>query len=253
MLKTALATFLCFTIVQTATAQFDPPGTGGAAELDLALRQLGHVTRVLVIGAHPDDEDTEMLAYVARGLGGQAAYLALNRGEGGQNLIGAELGPGLGVLRSEELLAARRLDGSRQYFTRAYDFGYSKSVEETFRFWPRDSVLKDVVRIVRRFRPQIVVTIFVGNPREGHGQHRAAGLLALDAFRVSGDPDVFPELHSEEGLAPFAPLKLFRSARFTRDESTLILESGRLDPISGRSIHQIAMASHRFRDRAPSR
>ena len=155
---------------------------------------LGHYRRVLMIGAHPDDEDTELLTVLVRGMGAEAAYLSLNRGEGGQNLIGPELGEALGLIRTEELLAARRLDGARQYFTRAYDFGYSKTLDETWEQWPRDTILKDVVRIVRRFRPQIIVSIFSGSPRDGHGQHQAAGWVAREAFAAAGDSTRFPEL-----------------------------------------------------------
>jgi LmbE family N-acetylglucosaminyl deacetylase len=122
-------------------AQLEPPSTGGVVALDQELRMLGHYRRVLVIGAHPDDEDTELLTVLVRGMGAEAAYLSLNRGEGGQNLIGPELGDALGLLRTEELLAARRLDGARQYFTRAYDFGYSKTLDETWAEWPRDTIL----------------------------------------------------------------------------------------------------------------
>ena len=161
---------------------------------------LGHYQRVLVIGAHPDDEDTELLTVLVRGMGAEAAYLSLNRGEGGQNLIGPELGEALGLIRTEELLAARRLDGAHQYFTRAYDFGYSKTLDETWAQWPRDTILKDVVRIVRRFRPQVLVSIFRGNPRDGHGQHQAAGWVTREAFEVAGDSTRFPELLREEGL-----------------------------------------------------
>ena len=153
-------------------AQLEPPGTGGVVALDHELRMLGHYRRVLMIGAHPDDEDTELLTVLVRGMGAEAAYLSLNRGEGGQNLIGPELGEALGLIRTEELLAARRLDGARQFFTRAYDFGYSKTLDETWEQWPRDTILKDVVRIVRRFRPQIIVSIFSGLPRDGHGDRR---------------------------------------------------------------------------------
>src|ERR671921_1231873 len=183
-----------------------------------------------MIGAHPDDEDTELLTVLVRGMGTEAAYLSLNRGEGGQNLIGSELGEALGLLRTEELLAARRLDGARQYFTRAYDFGYSKSLAETWQHWPRDTVLKDVVRIVRRFRPQIVVSVFSGTPRDGHGQHQAAGWAAREAFRAAGDSTRFPELRSQEGLAPWTPLKLYRSTRFDSAATTLTLAGGVLDP-----------------------
>jgi LmbE family N-acetylglucosaminyl deacetylase len=212
---------------------------------------LGHYKRVLMIGAHPDDEDTELLTVLVRGMGAEAGYLSLNRGEGGQNLIGSELGEALGLLRTEELLAARRLDGARQYFTRAYDFGYSKSLEETWQHWPRDTILKDVVRIVRRFRPQVIVSIFSGTPRDGHGQHQAAGWSAQEAFRAAADSTQFRELFSEEGLLPWTPLKLYRSTRFDTMATTLTLNGGVLDPAVGKSFHQIAMAGrslHRSQD-----
>ncbi len=232
-------------------AQLEPPSTGGIVALDHELRMLGHVKRVLMIGAHPDDEDTELLTVLARGMGAEAAYLSLNRGEGGQNLIGSELGEALGLLRTEELLAARRLDGARQYFTRAYDFGYSKTLAETWRHWPRDTILKDVVRVVRRFRPQVIVSVFSGTPKDGHGQHQAAGWAAREAFGAAGDSTRFPELAREEGLAPWAPGKLYRSTRFDTAATTLALEGGELDRVAGRSYHQIAMAGrslHRSQD-----
>ncbi len=215
-----------------------------------AVRGLGGVKRVLIIGAHPDDEDTALLTWLVRGQGADAAYLALNRGEGGQNLIGPELGVGLGLLRTGELLAARELDGARQYFTRAYDFGYSKTAEETFRFWPRDSLLADVVAVVRQFRPQVIVSIFSGTPRDGHGHHQAAGALAREAFSAAGDTRRFPE-QLAQGMRAWTPLKLYRSTRFDRDASTIEIETGALDPVYGRSYHQIAMASrsrHRSQD-----
>jgi len=222
----------------TGVGQLAPPGTGGVVPLVDGLRALGAVKRVLMIGAHPDDEDTELLAFLSRGLGVQTAYLSLSRGEGGQNLIGPELGPELGVIRTEELLAARRLDGARQYFTRAYDFGFSKTAAETFRFWPRDSLLKDIVDVIRRFRPQVIVSIFSGTPRDGHGQHQVAGLLAREAFELLKD-------------SSWGPVKLYRSARFDTTASTLTLQGGRLDPVTGRSYRQLAMAGrsrHRSQD-----
>jgi LmbE family N-acetylglucosaminyl deacetylase len=232
-------------------AQLGPPTTGGAVALDQALRFLGQYKRVLVIGAHPDDEDTELLTILTRGEGAEAAYLSLNRGEGGQNLVGSELGVALGMLRTEELLAARRLDGAGQYFTRAYDFGFSRNLDDTWAHWPRDTILKDVVRIVRRFRPQIIVSIFSGTPRDGHGQHQAAGWAAAEAFRLAGDSQVFPELQTSEGLAPWVPLKLYRSARFDTAATTLTLDGARIDTAAGKTYHQIAMASrslHRSQD-----
>ncbi len=214
------------------------------------LRGLGRVKRVLIIGAHPDDEDTSLLTVLERGMGAEAAYLSLNRGEGGQNLIGPELGVGLGLIRSEELLSARRLDGAEQYFSRAYDFGYSKSADESFSFWPRDSLLADVVLVIRRFRPQVVVSIFSGTPRDGHGQHQVAGILAREAYSAAGDPKRFPE-QLAAGLQPWTPLKLYRSTRFDREATSLQVATGSLDPLYGRSYHQIAMAGrsqHRSQD-----
>lgn len=229
----------------------EPPTTGGLSVLQQELRMLGHHKRVLMIGAHPDDEDTEFLVLLTRREGAEAAYLSLTRGEGGQNLIGTELGEALGILRTEELLAARRIDGAQQFFTRAYDFGFSKTLDDTWAHWPSDSVLKDVVRIVRRFRPEIIVSIFSGSPRDGHGQHQASGWAASEAFRVAGDPARFPELAREEGLQPWSPSKLYRSARFDPDGATLTVDGGEIEKLSGKTYHQLAMAArslHRSQD-----
>jgi LmbE family N-acetylglucosaminyl deacetylase len=242
---------LLLTLSSGATAQLRAPGSGGVVALEEALRPLGVYQRLLIIGAHPDDEDTELLTLAVRKLGAEAAYLSLNRGEGGQNLIGPELGEALGLIRTEELLAARGIDGARQYFTRAYDFGYSKTLEDTWLHWPRDTILKDVVRTVRRFQPQVIVSVFSGTPNDGHGQHQAAGWAAHEAFRVAGDSTVFPELLAEEGLTPWTPVKLYRGARFNRAAATLHISSGDLDPVIGQSYHQIAMRSrsqHRSQD-----
>ncbi len=229
-----------------------PPTAGGREALDRALARLGTHRRLLVVGAHPDDEDTEILAYVARGLGGVAAYLSLTRGEGGQNLVGPDLGVGLGLVRSQELAAARRLDGARQYFTRAYDFGYTRSLDETFRKWPKDLLFEDSVRVVRRFRPQVVVSIFNGTARDGHGQHQAAGVTAREAYRLAGDPAAFPTL-TAEGLTPWTPGTLLQETGYWDDKeaTTVVLQTGRVEPLSGRSVYQIAMASrslHRSQD-----
>jgi LmbE family N-acetylglucosaminyl deacetylase len=248
LLVASLAVLLMLPASAAGQGAVDPQhGIVGVAR---ALRGLGSVKRVLVIGAHPDDEDTALLTWLVRGLGAEAAYLTLNRGEGGQNLIGPELGVGLGLVRTGELVAARGLDGADQFFTRAYDFGFSKSAEETFTFWPRDSLLADVVAVVRQFRPQIIVSIFSGTSRDGHGQHQVAGMLAREAYEVAGDPERFPG-QLAEGLRAWTPLKLYRSARFDRAAATLELETGTLDPLYGRSYHQIAMASrsrHRSQD-----
>ena len=224
--------------VGPVAGQYAPPGTGGVAALAAALKQLGAAKRVLMIGAHPDDEYSDLVALFARGMGAQVAYLSLTRGEGGQNLIGAELGPELGIIRSEELLAARRIDGARQFFARAYDFGYSKTIDEALRFWPRDSLLRDVLDVVRRFRPQIIVSVFSGTPADGHGQHQVAGVLARQAFETLRD-------------SSWGPVKLYRSLYFDTAAATLRLDAGVLDPVDGRSYHQIAMAGrsqHRSQD-----
>jgi LmbE family N-acetylglucosaminyl deacetylase len=232
-------------------AQVAPPATGGAAALARQLAALGMNKRVLVVGAHPDDEDNSLLAVLSLGEGAEAAYLSLTRGEGGQNLVGPELGEELGILRTGELLAARRTDGARQFFTRAYDYGYSKRLDEALEQWPRDSLLKDVVRIIRRFRPQVVVSIFAGTARDGHGQHQAAGWVAHEGFAAAGDPSRYPELAAEEGLAAWTPARLYVSTRFDSTATTDVLEAGVLDPVEGQSYHQIAMRSrslHRSQD-----
>jgi LmbE family N-acetylglucosaminyl deacetylase len=246
------AAWLVLAPLAGAHAQATGAGTGGTVALRQAERMVGHTKRVMMIAAHPDDEDTELLTVLVRGQGAEAAYLSLSRGEGGQNLIGDELGEDLGLLRTEELLAARRLDGARQYFTRAFDFGFSKTFEEAARFWPPDSLLKDAVRVVRRFRPQILITIFSGTPRDGHGQHQAAGWAAREVFKAAGDATRFPELEREEGLAPWAPLKLYQSVRFdTTGGVSTLLEGGILDPNIGQSYRQVAMRGrslHRSQD-----
>jgi LmbE family N-acetylglucosaminyl deacetylase len=233
-----LGLLLSFGAAGASQGQLSPSGTGGVAALASTLRQLGGNKRVLMIGAHPDDEDTQLLVLLSRGMGAQAAYLSLTRGEGGQNLIGPELGPELGIIRTEELLAARELDGARQFFTRAYDFGFSKSVEETFRFWPRDSILKDVVAVIRRFRPQIIIAVFSGTPADGHGHHQVSAILARQAFDLLRD-------------SAGGPQKFYRSTRGDPTATTLTLPVGTLDPILGQSYFQIAMASrsrHRSQD-----
>jgi len=229
-----------------------PATTGGLATVDRALAKLSTHKRLLVIGAHPDDEDTSLLTLVARGEGGEAAYLSLSRGEGGQNLIGPELGVGLGLIRTRELLAAREIDGGRQYFTRAFDFGFTRSLDETLRLWPKDAIVEDAVRVVRRFKPQVVVSVFPGTAQAGHGQHQEAGVVAPEAYRLAGDPAAFPELlAAREGLVPWKPLALYRAAWFDRKAATMDLPLGGIDPLSGKSTYQLAMASrsmHRSQD-----
>jgi LmbE family N-acetylglucosaminyl deacetylase len=197
----------------------------GASALGVALRRLGTTKRVLMVAAHPDDENTALIAELALGAGADVAYLSLTRGEGGQNLIGPELQEGLGLIRTEELLAARRLDGARQFFTRAYDYGYSKSAEEAFAQWPSDSLLADVVTVVRRYRPDVIVSVFSGTPADGHGQHQAAGILARQAFTAAGDPTRFPA-QMRNGLSAHAPAYLFQALYRPPDEPPLVVPTG---------------------------
>ncbi len=165
----------------------------GAAELHQRLDRLATTGSVMMIGAHPDDENTALLAYFARGRHMRTAYLSLTRGEGGQNLIGPEQGDALGIIRTQELLAARKIDGAEQFFTRAIDFGFSKTAEETFKKWPRDKVLGDIVWDIRRFRPDVIILRFSGTPRDGHGQHQVSAILGREAFSAAADPAKYPE------------------------------------------------------------
>lgn len=213
----------------------------GAAALANAVALLRpDAPRVLYIAAHPDDEDVRLITWLSRSGRAEVAYLSLTRGDGGQNLIGNELGEALGVLRTQELLAARRIDGARQYFTRAYDFGYSKSADETYTHWPRDSLLNDVIRVVRSFRPHVIVATFSGTPRDAHGQHQVSGQLARDAYDLAGDVGRFPV--AEYG-APWTPVKLYRNAGFYPDGPHVTMNVGEYDPLSGMSYDQVASQS----------
>jgi LmbE family N-acetylglucosaminyl deacetylase len=201
---------------------------------------LGVNTRVLMIGAHPDDEDTYLITWLSRGRYVKTAYLSLTRGDGGQNLIGNELGEALGVIRTEELLAARRIDGADQYFTRAFDFGFSRDTVDTYNHWPRDSILGDVVRVVRAFRPHVIVAVFSGTPRDGHGHHQVSGLLAREAYEVSGDTVRFPV--AAYG-APWTTSKFYRAARGNAQAGTLGVDVGEYSPLNGQSYAEIAAHS----------
>ena len=250
LLAVIAAAPLVATAANVLPSVYEPAGTGGYPALDRALAKLETHRRLLVVGAHPDDEDTSALALVSRELGGEAAYLSLSRGEGGQNLIGPDLGEALGVLRTQELLAARGVDGARQYFTRAFDFGYTRSLPETFGQWPEEVLLADAVRIVRRFKPQVILSVFGNDGTGGHGQHQAAGHTAFLAFARSAEP--VPALdQSGEMAAPWKAQALFRAAWFAPESATVSRPLGAIDPWSGMSTVQLAMKSrgqHRSQD-----
>ena len=160
-----------------------------ASEIQLGLKKLNSLGSVLYLAAHPDDENTNMIAYMANEALLNTAYLSITRGDGGQNLIGPEIREMLGVIRTQELLQARRLDGGQQFFTRAVDFGYSKNPEETLQIWDKEKVLADVVWVIRQFRPDVIITRFPTDGRGRHGHHTASAILAEEAFDAAADPN----------------------------------------------------------------
>jgi LmbE family N-acetylglucosaminyl deacetylase len=224
------------------------PQETGAAGLRLLLRKLQTTGRLMQVDAHPDDEDGGMLTLEARGKGVSTLLLTLNRGEGGQNKLGSNLFDALGVLRTLEVLAADRYYGVEQRFSRVADFGYSKTAEETFQKWQgHDIALADIVRVVRTFRPDVLVARFSGTDRDGHGHHQVSSILTQEAFRAAADPKRFPE-QIAEGLQPWQPKKLyignvcgFGSATCDAANYTVRLNTGAVDPVLGQSYVQFAL------------
>ncbi len=185
------------------------PQDQGMAGLRLELLRLGTTARLMQVVAHPDDEDGGMLTLESRGRGASTLLMTLNRGEGGQNKIGSNLSDVLGVLRAEELLASDQYYGVQERFSRVADFGFSKSADETFAKWGgHDTALADMVRVIRTFRPDVLVPRFSGTERDGHGHHQASSILAREAFRAAADPKRFPE-QIAEGLKPWQAKKLY--------------------------------------------
>ncbi|MCB0475150.1 MAG: PIG-L family deacetylase, partial [Flavobacteriaceae bacterium] len=182
------------------------PNKLNSAQIYKAIEKLNFFGTVLYLGAHPDDENTQMISYFSNDCNANTAYLSMTRGDGGQNLIGPELQELLGVIRTQELLGARRIDGGRQFFTRANDFGYSKHPEETFSLWNKDSILKDVVTLIRKFKPDIIIDRFDHRtPGTTHGQHTASAILSYDAFNAAADP----AFKSFADAKPWQPRRLF--------------------------------------------
>ena len=228
----------------------EAPASMHTGEIRLALEKLNVLGRVLYVAAHPDDENTGLIAYFANGALYETAYLSLTRGDGGQNLIGPELGDQLGVIRTQELLAAREIDKGRQFFTRANDFGFSKSAEETLRIWDREKILADVVWTIRKFRPDIIVTRFPLEDDRTHGHHTSSAQLAQEAFKAAADPKRFPE--QLKHVETWQPTRLlwntstffFRARNVPFDATGLtLLEAGGYQPLLGKSYAEIDAAS----------
>lgn len=216
-------------------AQVRPVYDRGASGLIQLLKKLSTSASALMIGAHPDDEDTALLAYLARGESARTAYLSLTRGDGGQNIIGPELGEALGLIRTEELIQARRLDGAEQFFGRAYDYGFSKTLAEARSKWNENVILCDTVRVIRTFRPAVVISQFSGTTADGHGQHQFAGYITPLAVKAAADGS-----QCREAGTPWTVQKLYVRHR-GGGEPRLRLNTGRYDPVLGRSYFEIAM------------
>ncbi len=251
MRKKSIAYFLIITVFicvfNGVQLKPQPQRLMNSSEILTALKKLNIVGNVLYIAAHPDDENTAALSYLSTGLGLRTAYLSITRGDGGQNLIGSEQDELLGIIRTGELLEARKIDGAEQFFTRAIDFGYSKSPEETFTVWDNRAVLSDVVWIIRTFKPDIVISRFPSSGG-GHGQHTASAILAEEAFMLAGNPDAFPE--QLEYTSVWQPKKIYwngwlqaieQSSTSTSD--IIMIDVGKYNPLLGLSYTEIAALS----------
>ena len=235
--------FLLFSLIGALSAAAQNAAVQNAAEIRIALEKLNVLGSVLYIGAHPDDENTGLMSYWAKEKKYRAAYLSITRGDGGQNLIGTEKGSDIGILRTQELLAARRIDGGEQFFTRAIDFGYSKSAKESFEFWGRDKILNDVVWVIRNFRPDAIVLRFP--TEEGgsdHGHHTAGSILAVEAFTAAADASRFPG--QLQYVQPWRTrrifLNYFRFGGGAATEEMPSVDIGVFNPLIGRSYNEIA-------------
>ena len=208
------------------------PFDRGALGLAQTLRKLQTRASLIQINAHPDDEDGGMLAYESRGVGADVTLLALNRGEGGQNVMTGDFWDALGILRTQEHLQANHYYGDHLYYTRVADFGFSKTLEEALAQWGHDRVLEDVVRVVRTVRPMVVTSVFAGYVSDGHGHHQTAGVMAQEVFKAAADPKMFPD-QIKEGLRPWAPLKVYARVPFARvtDKGVFDYATGKWAPV----------------------
>lgn len=239
--NTSFLLFFCL-LTYFAKAQIVPP-TASSSDIYQQLKKLNVLGSVLYIAAHPDDENNGLLPYLAKEKLYRTAYLSLTRGDGGQNLIGPEQGIELGMIRTHELMAARAIDGSEQYFSTAYEFGFSKSAEEALRIWDRERVLEDVVWMIRKFQPDIIVARFPGDERAGHGHHAASAIIANEAFEAAADPNKFSD-QFRFGLKPWKAKRiLWNTFNFGRTNTTsdnqLKMEVGGYNPLIGKSYGEL--------------
>lgn len=242
-----LSLYIFLLSVSVAFGQKDLSG----GEILHQLKKLQNPTRVLYLAAHPDDENTRMIAWLENGKGVRTAYLSLTRGDGGQNLIGTELGNKLGVLRSQELMQARKTDGGEQFFSRAIDFGYSKTADETMAKWGEEEILSDVVWVIRSYRPDVIITRFPPDTRAGHGHHTASAMLGIEAFLIAGDSTMYPE--QMEFVEPWQPTRIYWNASnwwnkdldkiAAKDDNYVTVDVGGYNALLGASYNEIASYS----------
>lgn len=238
--RLSLAAMLAAALAVSPVRTQMPSQDQGAAGAWQKLRKLRTTASAMHTTAHPDDEHGGVLAMLSRGQGARLTLLTLNRGESGDNAIGAELFDAVGLIRTEELLIADRYYGvDRQYFTTMIDYGFSKRLDETLDKWGRENVLRDVVRVIRMERPFVLIARFQGNVRDGHGNHEAAGLMTQEAFRAAGDPAMFPE-QIAAGLRPWQPLKLYMGGVKENEDWTIRVDTGAYDPVLGDSYQNFS-------------
>ena len=239
--------FFCSLLIFSQLASHaQSPVSWTSADMYLAIRKLNVLGSVLYIAAHPDDENSRLIAYFSKDKMYRTGYLSLTRGDGGQNLIGNEQGIELGLIRTQELLSARRIDGGEQFFTRAFDFGYSKSPEETFTKWDREKILSDVVWVIRNFQPDVIITRFPTTGEGGHGQHTASAILAGEAFTAAADQNRFPE--QLQFVKPWQVKRVLWNVFNFNQPATVPPDQFRLDvggynPLLGKSYGEISAAS----------
>ncbi len=223
------------------------PATVTSADIYLRLKKLNVLGTILYVAAHPDDENSRLIAYMAKERLYRTGYMSMTRGDGGQNLIGDEQGVDLGLIRTQEMLAARRVDGAEQFFSRAFDFGFSKSTQEALKTWDEQKILSDVVWIIRKFQPDVIIARFPPDSRAGHGHHSASAVLAHEAFTAAADPTKFPE-QFKYGVKPWqAKRLLWNSFNFgglnTTSEDQMKIDVGGFNPILGKSYGELAAES----------